>query len=385
MKKAAVVGFGNIGFGVCRLLTQDHERIKKAAPDYAGLKYICDLRSFPDSEYGDKHIKDFDTVCADPEISVVIEVTGARRAAYEMTKKALCAGKSVVTSNKEVVAEYGEELFRIAEENGVYYLFEAAVGGTIPIIRPLRDSVCADRVTAIYGILNGTTNYILTEMSNNGSSYEDALQNAKRLGYAEPDPTADVTGKDAARKIVILAACACGVIVTPDSVKTEGITGVSAEDIYSAEEFGGKIKLIAYYKNSDNGIILGVKPFFVPNEHLLAGIDGVNNGIFVRCENAGDLLFAGKGAGSIPTAAAVVSDVIEAINGKARNFKWKKGDSTEEAPGERVLAVFDGRVDIPQMRTVSYNNSKTKTITDRKTLSKLEKDGVRPVSVYELL
>ncbi len=373
MKKAAVLGFGNIGSGVCRLLTQEYDKIKRIAPEYAGLKYICDLRTFPDSEYGDKHITDFDVVCSDPEISVVIEVTGARKAAYEMSKKALLAKKSVVTSNKEVVSAFGEELLKIAEENGVYYLFEAAVGGTIPVIRPLRDSLSTDDVKAIYGVVNGTTNYILTEMSKHGCSFEDALKNAQRLGFAEPDPTNDITGKDAARKIVILAACASGKLVPPDSFKTEGVERVKYEDLAAAEELGGKIKLIAYYENTEKGMVIGVKPCFISSEHMLYCADGVNNGILVRCKNAGDVLFSGLGAGPIPTAAAVIYDAAEAMSGNSKNYRFKSGVSVEGGDARAVLALYDSE------------NGRTGMITDIDRVKELEAQGRPAAAVYSVL
>ncbi|MBQ3870582.1 MAG: homoserine dehydrogenase [Clostridia bacterium] len=373
MKKVAVVGFGNIGQGVCRLLKQEYEKIKAKAPEYEGLKYICDLRSFPDSEYGDMHITDFDIVCRDPEIDVVIEVTGARRAAYEISKKALAAKKNVVTSNKEVVSAFGEDLLRTAEENGVYYLFEAAVGGTIPIIRPLRDSLSTDDVKAIYGVVNGTTNYILTEMSRHGCSFEDALKNAQRLGFAEPDPTADITGKDAARKIVILAACATGRLVPPETVITEGVEHVKYEDLAAAEALGGKIKLVAFYEKTEKGMLLGVKPCFVSSEHMLYCADGVNNGILVRCKNAGDVLFSGLGAGPIPTAAAIIYDAAEAMSGISKNYRFTRGETIGTETKQKVLAIYESE------------NKRTGVITDRDHVKKLEAEGIKAAAIYETL
>ncbi len=373
MKKVAVVGFGNIGKGVCRLLIQEYDKIKAKAPEYAGLKYICDLRSFPDSEYGDMHITDFDTVCDDPEISVVIEVTGARRAAYEMSKKALLSKKNVITSNKEVVSAFGEELLKLAEENGVYYLFEAAVGGTIPIIRPLRDSLSTDEVTAIYGIVNGTTNYILTEMSRHGCSFEDALKNAQRLGFAEPDPTNDITGKDAARKIVILAACATGKLVPPDTVKTQGVENVKYEDLAAAEALGGKIKLIAFYEKTEAGMAIGVKPCFVSSDQMLYCADGVNNGILVRCKNARDILFSGLGAGPIPTAAAIIYDAAEAMSGISKNYSFISGVCSGSVEKQSVLALYDSE------------NGREGVITEMSRVKELELQGKKPAAVYEVL
>lgn len=338
MKKIAVLGFGCIGKGVCRLLTEEGSRL-------AGrLKYVCDLRDIPDKPYGDMHIKDFNVVLSDPEIAVVAELTGARRAAFELSKKALEAGKSVVTSNKEVVSAYGPELLRTARENNVSYLFEAAVGGAIPLIRPLRMNLGTDRIDGIYGILNGTTNYILTSMER-GVPYAEALAEAKRLGYAEPDPSADVTGLDSCRKISVLSAFIDGGIIPPEKIPTAGIENVPVAALEAAKALGGRIKLIARAERTENGVSACVLPCFVRPGNLLYNIDGVNNGVKVSCKASGDLFFCGRGAGSIPTAAAVLSDAAEALYGTTEPLDFRiAGENATHAAGKR-FAVSEAPLD----------------------------------------
>ena len=324
MKKVAVLGFGVIGAGVCRLLTENE------LPGGARLAYICDLRDIPGLPYKEKHIKDFDIILNDPDVAVIVEVTGARRAAYELSKKALEAKKSVVTSNKEVVAAYGVELLQAAAENGVSYLFEASVGGAIPLIRTLRTSLHVDKIKSIYGILNGTTNYILTNMKEKGASYELALSEAQKLGYAEPDPTADVEGLDACRKTSILSAFIDGGLIPPEKIKTEGISGIPACALSLADMLGGKIKLIGCAERTENGVSAWVRPCFVPRGNMLYSVDGVNNGIMIKCEYSADIMLYGRGAGSIPTSAAVLADISEALSGRAETLVWRRA---ENAPG----------------------------------------------------
>ena len=323
MKKIAVLGFGVIGAGVCRLLTES-----KKAPSDAALAYICDLRDIPGKPYGDMHIKDFDIVLNDPDVAVVVEVTGARRAAYELSKKALEKKKSVVTSNKEVVSAYGVELLQTARENGVSYLFEASVGGAIPLIRTLRTSLSSDNVTGIYGILNGTTNYILTNMKENGASYELALSEAQKLGYAEPDPTADVEGLDACRKISVLTAFIGGGLIPPEQITAKGINGMPDSALPLADALGGKIKLIACAEQTAKGVSAWVRPCFIPRENMLYSVDGVNNGVMIKCEYSADIFLYGRGAGSIPTSAAIMSDINEALSGRVETLAWERADNS---------------------------------------------------------
>ncbi|MBO4422836.1 MAG: homoserine dehydrogenase [Clostridia bacterium] len=332
MKKVAVLGFGVIGSGVCKLLTE--------GPEVAELKYVCDLRDIPGLPYGEKHIKDFDIILNDPEVEAVIEVTGARRAAFELSKKALQAKKSVITSNKEVVAEFGPELLQTARENGVSYLFEAAVGGAIPLIRPLRESVASDQILGLYGIINGTTNYILTLMKENGVPYGDALRRAQELGYAEPDPSADVKGLDACRKISILSALINGGLIPPEKISTTGIDSMPDCALELAYMLGGKIKLlgIAERTRSGGGVSARVAPCFIPKGCILYGVDGVNNAILVKYRYAEDVMFYGRGAGAIPTAAAVTSDVAEALSGRKETLVWERTENG--LPDEHKKSAF---------------------------------------------
>lgn len=354
MKKIAVLGFGVIGAGVCRLLTENKDALCKAAGCEAELGYVCDLRDIPGNPYGDKHIKDFEIILNDPDVAVVVEVTGARRAAFELSKKALEAKKSVVTSNKEVVAEYGVELLQTARENGVSYLFEASVGGAIPLIRTLRTSLETDCVNGIYGILNGTTNYILTNMKDCGKTYSDALSEAQRLGYAEPDPTADVEGLDTCRKISILSAFIDGGIIPPAEIKTVGISGMPDCALGLAEKLGGKIKLIGSAERTEKGVYAKVRPAFIPNDSVLYGVDGVNNGIMIKCEYSADVMLYGRGAGSIPTAAAVLSDIAEALSGRAEVLEWKRVKNGSEIKTKKRAFVIceDGAKALSEFKVI---------------------------------
>lgn len=322
----AVMGFGTVGSGVAELLDKNHDSIvKKSMQDSLELKYILDIRDFPDSPYKDKLIKDFNIILEDPEIEIVVETMGGVTFAYDFVKKLLLAGKSVVTSNKELVAQYGYELLTIAQEKNVNFLFEASVGGGIPIIRPITQCLAANEIDEIAGILNGTTNYILTKMITENQSFDEALKKAQELGYAEKDPTADVDGHDSCRKICILSALAFGKHVYPDSVHTEGIRKISLSDVAYAASWGGVIKLIAAAKKLDNGQInVTVGPSFVAHHSQLAGVDDVFNAVLVRGDATGDVVFYGKGAGKLPTASAVVADVIDAAKHieMKKNFGW---------------------------------------------------------------
>ena len=322
----AVMGFGTVGSGVAELLDKNHDSIvKKSMQDSLELKYILDIRDFPDSPYKDKLIKDFNIILNDPEVKIVVETMGGVTFAYDFVKKLLLAGKSVVTSNKELVAQYGYELLTIAEEKNVNFLFEASVGGGIPIIRPMTQCLAANEINEIAGILNGTTNYILTKMITENQSFEDALKKAQELGYAEKDPTADVDGHDSCRKICILSALSFGKHVYPDSVHTEGIRKIALSDVAYAASWGGVIKLIASAKKlADGRINVTVGPSFVAKHSQLAGVDDVFNAVLVRGDATGDVVFYGKGAGKRPTAAAVVADVIDAAKHtqKKKNFGW---------------------------------------------------------------
>ncbi len=340
----AVMGFGTVGSGVAELLDKNHDSIvKKSMQDSLEVKYILDIREFPDSPYKDKIIKDFNIILEDPEIRIVVETMGGVTFAYDFVKKLLLAGKSVVTSNKELVAQHGYELLSIAEEKNVNFLFEASVGGGIPIIRPITQCLAANEIDGIAGILNGTTNYILTKMITENQSFEDALKKAQELGYAEKDPTADVDGHDACRKICILSALAFGKHVYPDSVHTEGIRNITLSDVAYAASWGGVIKLIASAKKLDNGQInVTVGPSFVARHSQLAGVDDVFNAVLVRGDATGDVVFYGKGAGKFPTASAVVADVIDAAKHieKKKNFGWADAEENYVADYNNAVTAL---------------------------------------------
>ncbi len=312
MYKIAILGFGTVGSGV-------YEVLKKQAN--IDIRYIVDLRRFPEHPLASRVTADYGLVLNDPEVQVVVETMGGVNVAYDYTKRALLCGKSVVTSNKAVVDAHGEELECIAREKKVSYLYEAAVGGGIPIIRPLRDCFRSDRIVRISGILNGTTNYILTRMAQTGEPMESALAEAQALGYAEQDPTADIEGYDTARKICILAGLAFGKYIPFTEVPhLVGIRDVSTEDIRLASERGCVIKLLGTAERVNVGGVehlrLAVAPCLVPTDNLMHAVSGAFNAIAVRGETTGDVLFYGQGAGSLPTASAVACDVLEALTVK---------------------------------------------------------------------
>lgn len=337
MVNVAILGFGTVGSGVAEVLTGHEENIARKADELIRLKYILDVRDFPDSPFADRFVKDFSVIENDPEVDIVVETIGGATVALDFTKRALEAGKSVVTSNKELVATYGYELLQLAKSKGVSYLFEASVGGGIPIIRPLSQCLAANDILEIYGILNGTTNYILTRMIQAGLPFETALKEAQDNGYAERDPSADIEGHDACRKICILAAIAFGRHIYPQQVPTEGITKVTLSDVDYADGAGKKIKLLGRAIRMDDGKVCAyVAPHLVDVSHPLAGVVDVFNGISVRGDAIGDVMFYGRGAGKLPTASAVVADVIDA----AKHINTKK--YLEWAPGgEDVVCSVD--------------------------------------------
>lgn len=329
--KIAVLGYGVVGSGVVELMHKNPESINSKAGTDIEIKYILDIRDFDDSPYKDLFTKDFNVILNDPEIDVVVEVIGGLNPAYSFVKESLLNGKSVVTSNKELVSVYGDELLQIAHDNNKNFLFEASVGGGIPIIRPINQCLAANEIESISGILNGTTNYILTKMVKEGFSFEDALKNAQQLGYAEANPAADIEGIDSCRKIAILASLAYGEHVNPDKVHTEGITDIKLEDIRYADEMGYSVKLLGTIrKNSDDTLYIMVAPFLVDKSIPLAGVEDVYNAILVEGDAVGISLFYGRGAGKLPTASAVVADVIDcAKHMKARKYLyWKSSDGS---------------------------------------------------------
>ena len=328
MVNVAILGFGTVGSGVAEVLDVNAEQVAAGAGKDIRLKYIVDIRDFPDSPYQKYMVRDFAVVEGDPDVQIVVETIGGAKIAYEFTKRALLAGKSVVTSNKELVATHGYELLQIAQEKGVSYLFEASVGGGIPIIMPISQCLAANKIDEIYGILNGTTNYILTEMFKNGLPFETALKQAQQNGYAEANPAADVEGHDACRKISILSSLCFGHHVYPDQVPTEGITAVTGDDVELAGRKGYKIKLLGRALTGGDGRVYAyVGPHLVPESNLIAGVEGVMNGIVVRGNAIGSVMFYGAGAGKLPTASAVVSDVIDAARhiGTGSRMPWGAG------------------------------------------------------------
>ena len=313
MVYVAVLGFGVVGSGTVEVLDRNADRIAKNAGQSIKVKYILDIRDFPGNPYERLFIKDFEKITRDPDVDVVIETIGGVGIAYEYTRRCLEAKKSVVTSNKELVATHGCELLELAGAKGVNYLFEASVGGGIPVIRPIAQCMAANNINEIYGILNGTTNYILSEMVKNGAALSDALSDAQKKGYAEADPTADIKGHDACRKVSILASLAYGRHVYPEQIPTEGIESVTAEDIRFASALGYKIKLLGRMRAVGDKVAAYVAPHLIGNDSLLAGVDGVMNGVVIRGNVVGDILFYGAGAGKMPTASAVAADVVDAV------------------------------------------------------------------------
>jgi len=312
MVKAAVLGFGTVGSGVVEVLTTNHDSIKERSGADIEVKYVLDLREFPGNPVEKVLVHDFNTIVNDPEVDIVVETMGGLHPAYDFTKAALEAGKTVCTSNKAVVAEFGNELLETAKANGVSYLFEASCGGGIPIIRPLCTSLTGDVIEEVTGILNGTTNYILTKMADDGSSFEDALKEAQANGFAEANPEADIEGHDACRKIAILSSLAYGHFVDFKEVQTEGITKITSDDIKYAKAIGASIKLLATSRRTTDGIYAMVSPKMVAPSDPLFSVNGVFNAIFVRGNMLGDSMFYGSGAGKLPTASAVVGDVVDA-------------------------------------------------------------------------
>lgn len=313
MIKIAVLGYGTVGSGVVKVLNTNAKLIAKRAGQEVEVKYVLDLRDFPGDPVQSKVVHDYNVIAEDPEISIVVETMGGTKPAYEFVKKALQSGKSVCTSNKELVAAYGAELVHIAKCKKVNFLFEASVGGGIPIIRPLNQSLTADKIEQINGILNGTTNYILTKMANEGSDFADVLKEAQELGYAEKDPTADVEGYDACRKIAILTSLAYGQQVDYEDIYTEGITKITAEDFRYAKAIGAAIKIFGSSKKVGGKLYAMVAPQMIKSDNPLFSVNDVFNAICVTGNMLGDVMFYGKGAGKEATASAVVSDVVDAV------------------------------------------------------------------------
>ena len=313
MISIALLGFGCVGSGTAEVLTENKKIIEERLGCEYQIKYILDLREFPDSPFGHLVVHDFNTILNDKEVSIVAEMMGGSHPAYDFTKACLEAGKSVITSNKEVVAKFGVELGEIAAKSGARYMFEASVGGGIPLIRPMIVDLASNKISKINGILNGTTNYIITSMRDAGVSFEDALREAQRLGCAEANPEADVEGIDAARKAVILGAVSTGKLVSPAVIHREGITKITLSDVALARVLGYEIKLIGYVEVLDGKLLCFVSPMAVPTSNPLARVDGVFNGVLINANMVGEVMFYGPGAGKLPTASAVVADIVDVI------------------------------------------------------------------------
>ena len=327
MVNIAVMGYGTVGSGVVEVVNTNGARINQRIGDELNIKYVLDLRDFPEDPVQEKIVHDFETIINDDEIKIVVEVMGGIEPAYTFVKRCLQAGKSVATSNKALVAKHGAELLSIAEENNINFLFEASVGGGIPIIRPLNSSLTADEIEEITGILNGTTNYMLTKMFYEGADYDTVLKEAQANGYAERNPEADVEGYDACRKIAILSSLISGQQVDFEDIYCEGITEITVEDMKYAKAMGTAIKLLASSKRyAGNRLHAIVAPCMLYPEHPLYNVNGVFNSIFVHGNVLGDAMFYGSGAGKLPTASAVVADVVDAAKHLNRNIMtmWKQ-------------------------------------------------------------
>ncbi len=330
MAKVAILGHGVVGSGTAQVLMMNKDGIAKRAGETVEVKYILDIREFPDLPYADRFTKDIQVILDDPEVEVVAEVIGGLKPAYDFVSRSLKAGKSVVTSNKELVAAKGAELLQTAKEHGVLFLFEASVGGGIPIIRPMAQCMAANEIERVTGILNGTTNYILTRMFHEQQPFDVALRSAQELGYAEADPTADVEGIDACRKICILSSLAFGRHVYPEYVHAEGISKLTAADVEMAAKEDRVIKLLGITRKYEDGIVFAmVAPFAISRTHLLAGVEDVFNGIVVKGNAVDEVAFVGRGAGKLPTASAVVADIIDCVKHRGGENMMKWADCAE--------------------------------------------------------
>ncbi len=334
MANIAILGHGVVGGGVAQILLENPELLKTKAGEELNLKYIVDIRKFDNLPYSNLFTTDFNDVLNDDSVKIVVEVIGGLKPAFDFVLAALNKGKSVVTSNKELVAVKGHELFAAAKKNNCNFMFEASVGGGIPIIRPLNSCLAANSIKSVCGILNGTTNYILTKMANDGAEFESALKEAQALGYAEKDPSADVDGIDTCRKICILANIITGKMASPEKVYTEGIRNITPEQVQAAKSAGGSIKLVGQAVNNEGAASISVRPFVVMQENPLCGIDDVYNGITVDGDYLDKVTFIGKGAGKLPTASAVVADIIDCVKSDKMkyNVMWQSNELTVEEP-----------------------------------------------------
>lgn len=350
MAKVAILGFGTVGSGVLEVLRTNAQGISRRAGQEVAVKYILEVRDFSAHPDADLFVQDIDVILSDPEVTAVVETMGGVRFAYPFVKQCLESGRSVSTSNKELVATHGAELLAIAKEKGCAFLFEAAVGGGTPIITPMHQCLAANVISAVYGIVNGTTNFMLTKMMRENMDFAPALKIAQDLGYAETkDPGDDVDGRDAQRKIAILSSIASGVHVHPQNIPARGIREITVADLAFAEELNSVIKLIAWMKKGEDGsLCAGVEPMLVPKENQLAGVEDVYNAVLMRGDMLGDVMFYGKGAGKLPTASAVVADVVDALkNGVSvhDSLFWQPSLPAEEVFTDEMPATYYMRVE----------------------------------------
>ncbi len=384
MSKIAVLGYGVVGSGVVELFYKNRESILKKAGKDADIKYILDIRDFSGSPYSEKFTKDINDIVNDDEVTIVAECMGGATFAYDFVKACLMKGKSVSTSNKELVAKKGAELLAIAKEKNCNFFFEASVGGAIPIIRPLHKCLAANEITQIAGILNGTTNFILGKMINDSMDFGDALKMAQELGYAEKDPTADIEGHDACRKICILSSLITGKHVYPENVYTKGITEISLKDVKLAEKFGAAVKLIASVRKLEDGkIIPMVMPMLVTYDNLISRVDDVFNAVMVCGDGIDRAMFYGRGAGMLPTASAVLGDVIEQLKtegmGTDRAQTWEDCDNSELLADYRQSAfrmyfrISGGENCIPAGAEIIEKSGEISFVTEKMTIEEAER------------
>ena len=342
MIRVAVMGYGTVGSGVVEIIDRNKKEVSVASKDEVSVKYILDLRDFPGDPHEDLFIKDYKILVDDPEVDIVVEALGGIEIAYKFTKEALLNGKSVVTSNKAVVAEHGVELLKIAKEKNCSYLFEASVGGGIPILRPLNTSFLGEHIEGITGILNGTTNYMLPKMDEEGSDYDSVLKEAQAKGYAEQNPEADVCGYDACRKIAILTSLSMGKTVHYQNIRTEGITNISKIDFEYAKKMGSSVKLLGLSRDLNGECMALVAPFMVSDKCPLYAVKGVFNAVMVKGNMVGDTLFYGQGAGKLATASAIVSDIIECAKnlGETIDCQWKDEEAKMADDSKKVFNYF---------------------------------------------
>jgi len=350
MAKIAILGFGTVGSGVYEVLRRNAAGVSRRAGEPVEVKYILDVKDYSDRPDAHLFVKNIDVILADPEVRAVVETIGGTRFAYPYVKACLESGRSVATSNKEMVATYGAELLGLARAHGCAFLFEASVGGGTPIITPMHQCLAANVITQVQGIVNGTTNFMLTKMAREGMDFDAALKIAQQLGYAETrDPGDDVDGRDACRKIAILSSMVCGHHIYPQNIPTRGIRDITRSDVESAAKLGCVIKLIAWMKRlPEGGVAAGVEPCLVPNANQLAGVDDVFNAVLVKGDMLGDVIFYGKGAGKLPTASAVVADVVDALKDGAKvhdSLFWQPAEPVEGMLTDPAPAAYYVRVE----------------------------------------